>query len=192
MSRFGSVLFRLLIRLVIAAGPLGTLPPTSAYAYGGGGGGHGGGGGFHGGGGGFHGGTGGFHGGGGWHGGHWHGGHWHGGGWRGGRWYHGDWDRGRDWGFAVGLGLGLAPYWWDSPGYYYLDEPFPYADLGPMAPPGGIAGQPQTALMTPPPAQYWYYCDSPNGYYPYVGSCGHPWQQVPATPPAAAANAKPH
>jgi len=37
----------------------------------------------------------------------------------------------------------------------------------------------------PPPNQYWYYCDSPEGYYPYVESCHHEWQPVPATPSGA-------
>jgi hypothetical protein len=35
----------------------------------------------------------------------------------------------------------------------------------------------------PPPAQYWYYCDSAEAYYPYVNSCAEGWREVPATPP---------
>ena len=31
--------------------------------------------------------------------------------------------------------------------------------------------------------QYWYYCQNPAGYYPYVQQCSMPWQPVPATPP---------
>lgn len=34
----------------------------------------------------------------------------------------------------------------------------------------------------PPPAQYWYYCDSADAYYPYVEQCPEGWQEVPATP----------
>jgi hypothetical protein len=31
------------------------------------------------------------------------------------------------------------------------------------------------------PAYYWYYCEDPAGYYPYVQQCSAPWQQVPPT-----------
>ncbi len=30
--------------------------------------------------------------------------------------------------------------------------------------------------------QYWYFCPSSNGYYPYVKECPQGWQQVPAQP----------
>ncbi len=30
---------------------------------------------------------------------------------------------------------------------------------------------------------YWYYCDDPQGYWPYVGYCNVPWEQIPVTPP---------
>jgi hypothetical protein len=29
--------------------------------------------------------------------------------------------------------------------------------------------------------QYWYYCQSPAGFYPYVTSCSTGWQPVPAS-----------
>jgi hypothetical protein len=29
-------------------------------------------------------------------------------------------------------------------------------------------------------SQYWYYCQNPPGYYPYVQQCGTGWQTVPA------------
>ena len=47
-----------------------------------------------------------------------------------------------------------------------------------------IAGGQQPA-SGPPPQQFWYYCDSGRGYYPYVTSCPEPWRPVPATPPAS-------
>jgi hypothetical protein len=36
-----------------------------------------------------------------------------------------------------------------------------------------------------PPSQTpsWYYCDNPQGYYPYVQQCPGGWNQVPARPP---------
>lgn len=83
--------------------------------------------------------------------------------WTAGRWNHG-WHNGRLgwWWFAGGIW-----YFYDAPIYpypayvsdYYVDE--------------GAYG----------PGSYWYYCSNPAGYYPYVQSCGTPWQPVPATPP---------
>jgi hypothetical protein len=36
--------------------------------------------------------------------------------------------------------------------------------------------QPQAAQ------QYWYYCQDPQGYYPYVQQCPRGWQPVSPTP----------
>lgn len=44
----------------------------------------------------------------------------------------------------------------------------------------------QTAPTAPPPpepAQYWYFCANPAGYYPYVDRCATDWQRVPVAPP---------
>ena len=65
------------------------------------------------------------------------------------------------------------PYWdyprWDYPRYprTIVIERERRADVG----------------SGPPPAQYWYYCDSVDAYYPYVENCPEGWQEVPATPP---------
>jgi len=40
---------------------------------------------------------------------------------------------------------------------------------------------PQTVYVAPSAGAY-YYCSSPQGYYPYVAICQTPWQMVPATP----------
>lgn len=43
--------------------------------------------------------------------------------------------------------------------------------------------------IPPPPAtetlrnEYWYFCPSANGYFPYVQQCSQPWIAVPPTPP---------
>lgn len=29
-----------------------------------------------------------------------------------------------------------------------------------------------------PPQPYWYYCQNPGGYYPYVQQCPNGWLQV--------------
>ena len=39
--------------------------------------------------------------------------------------------------------------------------------------------RPQTAAQ-----QYWYYCQDPAGYYPYVKECPRGWQPVSPTPNA--------
>jgi len=100
--------------------------------------------------------------------------HWRGGGdihafherdygaWRGGHWYHGNHG-------------GRLGWWWIAGGsYYFYPAPiYPYPD--PYIPP--VAAAPQQ------PGQYWYYCPSPQGYYPYVPSCAVAWQPVPAVAP---------
>ena len=34
----------------------------------------------------------------------------------------------------------------------------------------------------PAPTGFWYRCDLPAGYYPYVPNCRTPWQIVPSAP----------
>ena len=102
--------------------------------------------------------------------------------WRGGRWHHGRHD-------------GRLGWWWIAAGvwYFYPSPVYPYPD--PYVPPVTVINQqppvvvaPQTAVpaQPQPSAQFWYYCDSANGYYPYVPSCPEAWRQVPAQPPQAA------
>jgi hypothetical protein len=77
--------------------------------------------------------------------------------WQSGRWYQG-------W---LGNRYG---WWWAVPGsdWYAYDEPlYPY----PAFPDTGYPGAP----MAP---YYWYYCQNPAGYYPYVQQCGGAWQPV--------------
>jgi hypothetical protein len=137
----------------------GALVCTSAWA---GPGGHGGGG--HGGGGGHvGGGHGGFHGAGGFHGGGFHGG------------------RGR-----VGVFIGGPGYWGYGPGWYGNAYPYypyySYYDDGAVVVPQGAI------VASPPPPALWYFCDNPQGYYPYVKECSTPWRAV--TPGAPSDNAE--
>ncbi|MEA2729098.1 MAG: hypothetical protein QOF70_3573 [Acetobacteraceae bacterium] len=37
--------------------------------------------------------------------------------------------------------------------------------------------------LGPAPTGFWYRCDAPAGYYPYIPACGIPWRIVPSTPP---------
>ena len=88
--------------------------------------------------------------------------------WRHGYWYHG-WRSRR---FA---------WWWYGGGlwYPYAAPVYPYPN--PYIPPAIIVEQAPPA-RSQPPAQTWYYCPNPQGYYPYVPQCSAPWQAVPATP----------
>ncbi len=70
-----------------------------------------------------------------------------------------------------------APYYYNYPPYYYprqvIVQPEPQVYIE--------RAVPQSA----PQAQaYWYYCNAPQGYYPYVKECPAGWQQVvPTLPP---------
>ena len=109
----------------------------------------------------------------------WHGG-WHGGGccWGGPR-------ISLFFGFPGYYGYPAYPAYY--PAYPYPVYPYPayvYAPpYYPPAPPVTIVQQIPAAPPGPAPVQYWYYCDNPRGYYPYVQSCGAGWRPVPAQPP---------
>ena len=87
--------------------------------------------------------------------------------WRGGAWRH-EWHDGR---------LG---WWWvlGSSWYFYPEPIYPYPPYeqsvyaAPYAPLPDAGGWPSP--------QFWYFCDDPTGYYPYVASCSVPWREVPA------------
>lgn len=84
---------------------------------------------------------------------------------------------------------GRLGWWWvvDGVWYFYPQPIYPYPVYIPepetvvaAPPPAAIAPAPPPG---PAPAAIWYYCDNPQGYYPYVQSCGSGWRSVPATPP---------
>jgi hypothetical protein len=79
----------------------------------------------------------------------------------------------------IGIGIGIgpfgAPYWGAYP--YY-----PYPPVV-VAPPPVVVQPSQQLSIQPSPAQsYWYYCDNPQGYYPYVQQCSSGWRAVAPTP----------
>jgi hypothetical protein len=39
------------------------------------------------------------------------------------------------------------------------------------------------SAAAPSASQYWYFCASAQGYYPYVTNCPEGWKMVPTTPP---------
>jgi len=71
--------------------------------------------------------------------------------WAGGSWRHG-WHDGR------------LSWWWivDGDWYFYPEPIYPYPNY-----------------VAPYSAGGSYYCTNPLGYYPYVASCGDPWQFIP-------------
>jgi hypothetical protein len=76
---------------------------------------------------------------------------------------------------------GPPPFWGPAPWYprYYYGGPVYY---GP--PPAFV--QPSVGYIQRghEESDYWYYCDNPQGYYPYVKSCPGGWMKVvPETVP---------
>ena len=136
---------------------IGPITSNSAWAHGGGG-----------------------HYGGGW-GGHYGGGH-YGGGWGG---HYGGWGYGRG-GYYGHSSFG---FYFGAPFYPYPFYPYQYPYYYPPAV-ITIPATPPVYIQQAPPANqtnpngYWYYCNSPAGYYPYIKECPDGWQQVEPRPPA--------
>ncbi|WP_432744748.1 hypothetical protein ABXJ76_05115 [Methylobacter sp. G7] len=116
----------------------------------------------------------------------------YGGGHYGGRHYGGGWRYG---GYYSGIGLGLGLGY--GLGYYGRTYPFPYYDRSYYSPyyayPPAVIAVPVTPPVyiqqAPPVTQqyapgYWYYCNNPEGYYPYIKQCPVGWLQVAPTPAA--------
>jgi hypothetical protein len=107
--------------------------------------------------------------------------------WQGGSWHH-EYHNGR------------YGYWWFAGGsWYFYDQPvYPYPvvvsedvyvdpgyeDPGPQQPVyvQDSGPPPPPPQQVAPPPGYWYYCDNPPGYYPYIANCGTPFRLVPAQP----------
>jgi hypothetical protein len=66
-------------------------------------------------------------------------------------------------GSGVAIGIGLGPLW------------VPYA--APVVLPPSVVVPPAA------PPIFWYYCENPRGYYPYVAQCPNGWRAVSPTPP---------
>lgn len=83
-------------------------------------------------------------------------------------------------GFGLYLGLPLFPRYY-APYPYYPYYP-PSIVTVPVSPPVYIERTPP-AVNQSMPSGYWYYCNNPPGYYPYVTDCPTGWRQVDPTPP---------
>ena len=75
--------------------------------------------------------------------------------------------------FLTTIPYGYYPY----PYYYPYSDPYPYYPNYPNA----VAEPP--AYAEPEQDSYWYYCQAPQGYYPYISSCPGGWTRVVPTPP---------
>jgi hypothetical protein len=89
---------------------------------------------------------------------------------------------GHFWHPRVGVFIGAPLFWpWYAPAPYYNPYYYPPVVTVPSSPPVYIEqGSGQTAAQQP---YYWYYCSSPEGYYPYVKDCPGGWRQVVPQPP---------
>jgi hypothetical protein len=79
--------------------------------------------------------------------------------------------------------VGVSPWWWggywNAPYWYYPYPYYPYPYNYPSGyPPTGAYGSgegvtyiEQSPAPASPPTAYWYYCDSPAGYYPSIAQC---------------------
>ncbi len=83
-------------------------------------------------------------------------------------------------GYGYG-GYGFGRYGWGGYGYpfYYPLYYYPPTVIMPTKPPVYI----QQAQPVQPQTSYWYYCQDPDGYYPYVRNCPGGWLQVAPQPP---------
>ncbi len=79
---------------------------------------------------------------------------------------------------GFGIGVGYPAYWghhhgWWGPRFYWggpvvvaPSYPYPYYDVSP--PVAVQPAPPAYAQPQQPQEDYWYYCQNPQGYYPYV------------------------
>jgi hypothetical protein len=106
----------------------------------------------------------------------------HGGGHFGGGHYGGGWGYGHGGyysGIGLGLGLGYGLGYYGAP-YYSPYYAYPPVVTVPVTPPVYIQQAPPVTQQYP--SGYWYYCNNPEGYYPYIQQCPNGWQQVEPTP----------
>lgn len=76
---------------------------------------------------------------------------------------------------SVGIGVPLFPPFYAPPPVFYAPPPVFYA-------PPPVVVAPSPVVVVQPPQQFWYYCDNPAGYYPYVPNCPTPWRPVTPQP----------
>jgi hypothetical protein len=83
-------------------------------------------------------------------------------------------------GFGLYLGVPLYAPPLYGPGYYPYGYGYPPPVVYSAPPVYAAPAAPQAAAE-----QYWYYCTSPQGYYPYVKQCPPGWMKVVPQAPQA-------
>lgn len=83
--------------------------------------------------------------------------------------------------FGFYMGVPFGNPWYVPPPSYYYSAPQTVIIRAPEPPPVYIERQAPVAAPSAPPM--WYYCNNPQGYYPYVRQCPSGWLQVAPTPP---------
>lgn len=92
---------------------------------------------------------------------------------------------------AATLALGVATpgeaWHWAWPHAYPYWDPYVYPYGYGYGPPVVVQRAAPQVYVQPPPQQYWYWCDNPKGYHPYIQQCPPGWMQVvpPTSPPSA-------
>jgi hypothetical protein len=81
-----------------------------------------------------------------------------------------------------GVFVGVGPLWYPWHPWYGYPYPYPYPYAYPAPPVVIERPEPQVYVQSqpaqPPAQNYWYYCEDPKGYYPYVSQCPRGWMQV--------------
>ncbi len=89
------------------------------------------------------------------------------------------------------IGVMVGPYWgpWYYPSTYYYPPYYPPVVVESSDP--QVYLEQQRAASAAPAApgaaasgNFWHYCASPKGYYPYVKECPGGWKKVSPQPPA--------
>ena len=91
---------------------------------------------------------------------------------------------------GVYIGGGWGPWYYPYPYYYGAYGAYPYYPYSPyyygygVAPAAPVQYVEQGQQAAPQASGgSWYYCNDPQGYYPYVQQCRTTWQRVSPTPP---------
>jgi hypothetical protein len=95
---------------------------------------------------------------------------------------------------GIGLNFGIPVSPWYYPPYPYPYY-YPYPSVVAVQPPAPtvyvektpeVVAAPVQSAPAPQAAGYWYYCQNPQGYYPYVNQCPGGWMTVLPQAPAPA------
>lgn len=75
----------------------------------------------------------------------------------------------------------VGPVWW-GPRFWWWGPPAAWYPPYYASPPVVYQPTPPASQVGPPAQQYWYSCENPRGYYPYVKECPGGWKQVVPQP----------